>query len=75
MAQRKQSGKYPYVYVNGIYLKRNWVGEFKNVSILVAIGFDEDGYREIIGAAEGMKEDSTSWKTSLYGRRSVGLAI
>lgn len=42
---RRLSGKYPYVYVDGIYLKRNWGGEFENVSILVAIGVDEDGYR------------------------------
>ena len=61
----KLSGKYPYVYVDGIYLKRNWGGEFENVSILVAIGVDEDGYREIIGAAEGMKEDADSWKNFL----------
>ena len=54
---RRLSGKYPYVYVDGIYLKRNWGGEFENVSILVAIGVDEDGYREVFGAAEGMKED------------------
>lgn len=57
---RRLSGKYPYVYVDGIYLKRNWGGEFENVSILVAIGVDEDGYREVIGAAEGMKEDAES---------------
>lgn len=62
---RRLSGKYPYVYVDGIYLKRNWGGEFENVSILVAIGVDEDGYREIIGAAEGMKEDAESWKNFL----------
>lgn len=33
-------GKYPYVivmYVDGIYLKRNWGGEYENVSILVTI--------------------------------------
>ena len=57
---RKLSGKYPYVYVDGIYLKRNWGGEFENVSILVAIGVDEEGCREVIGAAEGMKEDAES---------------
>ena len=62
---RRLSGKYPYVYVDGIYLKRNWGGEFENVSILVAIGVDEDGYREVIGAAEGMKEDAESWKSFL----------
>lgn len=29
----------------------------RNVSVLVAIGVNEDGYREILGAAEGMRED------------------
>ena len=52
-----QGGKYPYVYVDGIYLKRNWGGEYENVAILVAIAVNEDGYREILGTAEGMKED------------------
>ena len=70
---RKLSGKYPYIYVDGIYLKRNWGGEFENVSILVAIGVDEDGYREIIGAAEGMKEDAESWKNFLVWLKGRGL--
>ena len=56
-----QGGKYPYVYVDGIYLRRNWGGEYENVAILVAIAVNEDGYREVLGAAEGMKEDKTSW--------------
>ena len=33
--QRPLSGRYPYIYIDGIYLKRNWGGEFENVSILV----------------------------------------
>ena len=70
---RKLGGKYPYVYVDGIYLKRNWGGEFENVSILVAIGVDEDGYREIIGAAEGMKEDAESWKNFMIWLKERGL--
>ncbi len=51
------SEKYPYVFVDGIYLKRSWGGEFENIAILVAIAVNRDGYREVIGAAEGMKED------------------
>jgi len=43
---------YPYVYVDGIYLKRNWGGSYENVSILVAIGVNADGFREVLGAAE-----------------------
>ena len=43
-----QGGKYPYVYVDGIYLRRNWGGEYENVAILVAIAVNEDGYREVL---------------------------
>ena len=60
-----QSGRYPYVYVDGIYLRRNWGGEYENVAILVAIAVNEDGYREVLGAAEGMKEDKASWVSFL----------
>ena len=65
--------KYPYVYVDGVYLKRSWGGEVQNVSILVAIGVNKDGYREIIGAAEGMKEDKDSWKNFFVGLKERGL--
>ena len=68
-----QGGKYPYVYVDGIYLRRNWGGEFENVSVLVAIAVNEDGYREVIGAAEGMKEDKASWVSFFQWLRGRGL--
>ena len=71
--QRPLHGEYPYIYIDGIYLKRNWGGEFENVSILVAIGVDEEGYREVIGAAEGMKEDKESWRSFLVWLKSRGL--
>ncbi len=56
-----QGGRYLYVYVDGIYLRRNWGGECENVSILIAIAVNEDGYREVLGTAEGMKEDKANW--------------
>lgn len=71
---RKLSGSYPYVFVDGVYLKRSWGGEIQNVSILVAIGVNEDGCREIIGAAEGMKEDRESWRTFFVWLKERGLA-
>ena len=37
----------------GVYLLRNWDGEFGNIVILIAIAIDEDGYREVLGDAEG----------------------
>ena len=68
-----QGGKYPYVYVDGIYLRRNWGGEYENVTILVAIAVNEDGYREVLGAAEGMKEDKASWVSFFQWLRGRGL--
>lgn len=70
---RPLKGSYPYVYLDGIYLKRNWGGEFENVSVLVALAVDEEGYREIIGAAEGSKEDKASWLNFLRGLKERGL--
>ena len=68
-----QGGCYPYVYVDGIYLRRNWGGEYENVSVLVAIAVNEDGFREVLGAAEGMKEDKASWVSFFQWLRGRGL--
>ena len=70
---RPLRGKYPYVYVDGIYLRRNWGGEYENVSVLVAIAVNEDGYREVLGAAEGMKEDKASWVNFFVWLKERGL--
>jgi transposase-like protein len=71
--QRPLQGKYPYVYLDGIYLKRNWGGEYENVAILVAMAVNQDGFREVIGAAEGMKEDRDSWLNFLKSLKERGL--
>lgn len=52
-----QGGRDSYVYVDWIYLRRNW----ENMAILVTITVNEDGYRKLLGATEGMKEDKASW--------------
>ena len=64
---------YPYVYLDGIYLKRNWGGEYENVAILVALAVNEEGCREIIGACEGGKEDKVSWLNFLRHLKKRGL--
>ena len=70
---RPITGEYAYVYMDGVYLKRSWGDEIQNVSVLVAIGVDQNGYREILGAAEGMKEDYESWKAFLVWLKERGL--
>jgi len=69
----KIEGEHPYVFLDGIWLKRSWGGEVKNVSVLVAIGVNEGGYREILGVAEGSKEDESSWLEFLRWLKGRGL--
>lgn len=66
-------GRFAYVYLDGIWLKRSRGGEVKNVSILVAIGVNEEGYREVLGVMEGAKEDQASWEAFLRHLKSRGL--
>ena len=71
---RPITGQHPYVYLDGIWLKRSWGGEVKNVSILVAIGVGQDGYREVLGVMEGAKEDKASWVNFLRYLKERGLS-
>src|ERR1017187_9468430 len=71
---RPLEGRYPYVYLDGLWLKRSWGGEVRNVSVLVAIGVNEQGYREVLAAAEGSKEDKASWTAFLRHLKQRGLA-
>jgi len=71
--QRPLEGQYPYVYLDGVYLKRNWGGHYGNVAVLVAMAVNERGEREVIGAAEGMKEDKESWLSFLRQLKERGL--
>jgi putative transposase len=71
---RPIEGEHPYVYLDGIVLKRSWAGEVRNVSLLVAIGVNNEGYREILGICEGAKEDKAGWSSFLKHLKERGLA-
>ena len=64
---RPLESEYPYVFMDGVWRKRSWGGRVENVSVLVAIGVDSEGHREVIGVAEGMKEDGDSWERFVRG--------
>ncbi len=70
---RPLTTEYPYVHLDGIYLKRNWGGSVENVAVLVALGVRADGHREIIGASEGGKEDTQSWLGFLRHLKERGM--
>ena len=56
-------GEHPYIFVDGVYLKRSWGGEVQNVSVLVAIGVN----------AEGSREDKESWSNFFRYLKDRGL--
>jgi transposase-like protein len=70
---RPIEGHHPYVYLDGIVLKRTWAGEVRNVSVLVAIGVSREGFRDILGVAEGAKEDKAGWLGFLRHLKERGL--
>jgi putative transposase len=70
---RPIEGEHAYVYLDGIWLKRSWGGEVKNIAILVAVGVDQDGFRQVLGVMEGMKEDKESWTAFLRYLKERGL--
>ena len=70
---RPLESEYPYVFVDGVWHKRSWGGSVENVSVLVAIGINAEGHREVIGVAEGMKEDSASWEQFVRSMIERGL--
>ena len=64
---------YLYLFMDGVWHKRCWGGSVENVSILVAVGVGMDGRREVLSVAEGMKEDSESWREFIKGMLARGL--
>jgi transposase-like protein len=71
---RPIEGQFPYVYLDGIVLKRTWADQVANVSVLVAIGVADDGYRQILGVCEGAKEDKAGWSGFLRHLKKRGLS-
>ena len=70
---RPIEGNHPYVFLDGLWLKRSWGGEVRNVSLLVAIGVNDEGFREVLAVAEGSKEDKASWTAFLRHLKERGL--
>ena len=68
------TGKHVYVWLDGIWLKRSWGGEVRNVAVLIAVGVNEEGFREVLGVIEGAKEDKASWLSFLRHLKERGLS-
>lgn len=54
-------------------MERSWGGGVWNVHLLVAIGVNDDGFREGLAVAEASKEGKTNWTTFLRHLKGRGL--
>ena len=70
---RPIAGEHAYVFLDGMWLKRTWGGEVESVSVLIAIGVDERGFRQVLAVREGSREDAESWRQFLRHLRDRGL--
>lgn len=52
----------------------SWSPRRAKVAVLVAIGVDQDGYRQVLGVVEGAKEDTESWRNFLRHLKERGLS-
>ena len=71
---RPIEGEHPYVYLDGIVLKRSWAGEVRNVSLLVAIGVNDErlsGDSRHLRGGQGGQERAGARSSSIS--RNAGL--
>ena len=64
---------YPFVLVDAIYLKVREDGRVQSRGLLVAIGINEDGHREIIGFGVANSESEDSWGGFFASLKERGL--
>lgn len=71
---RPIEGDHPYLYLDGLVMKRTWAREVRNVSLLVASAVNAEGCRAILGICEGAKEDKSGWSAFLRHLVDRGLS-
>ena len=69
--ERPISGRYAYIFADGIYLKAGL--EKDKAAVLVVLGVDEDGHKELLAMREGYRESTRSWLEVLRSLRDRGL--
>ena len=71
--KRPLTCEYPFLMVDAIYIKARDNHRVRNKSLLVAIGVNEEGYREIIGFHLSESESETSWDEFFISLKQRGL--
>jgi len=77
---RPLEGDWPYVWLDATYLKVRQDGRIVSVAVIIAVGVNTAGRREVLGMAIGASEAETFWtdflrKLARRGLRGVKLVI
>ncbi len=77
---RPIEGDWPYLWLDATYVKTRQAGRIVSVAVIVAVGVNADGRREVLGMDIGPSEAETFWKDFLRklarrGLRGVKLVI
>ncbi len=72
-SSRRLETEYPYLILDARYEKVRLDGVIRSQAVLVAIGINWDGRREVLGVEMANRESLNSWKEFLEGLRRRGL--
>ena len=70
--KRPLRGRYVYLYADGVYLKAGT--ERDKTAVLVVLGVDEQGHKELLAMDQGYRESTASWSEVLRSLRERGLS-
>jgi transposase-like protein len=78
--ERPIEGDWPYLWIDATYVKVRQAGRIVSVAVIVAVGVNADGRREVLGVAVGPSEAEVFWTGFLRslarrGLRGVKLVI
>src|SRR5262252_3276690 len=70
---RPIEGDWPYLWIDATYVKVRQNGRIVSVAVIVAVGVNSDGRREVLGMDVGPSEAETFWTAFLRGLARRGL--
>jgi transposase-like protein len=70
---RPIEGAWPYLWIDATYLKVREAGRIVSTAVIVAVGVNTDGRREVLGVATGASEAEPFWKAFLRSLADRGL--
>jgi putative transposase len=71
--ERPIEGDWPYLWIDATYVKVRQNGRIVSVAVIIAVGVNTDGRREVLGMAIGPSEAETFWTEFLRKLRRRGL--